>query len=314
MDAPAHYDLAAIRASVHVPTLLANEFGEYRNMINCWYHDDSSPSVKIYDNGGYCHGPCQKTIDCFDIVRQYKKCSFGAAIYFLMKWANIHASEVVQQPIKKVKKIVPRQWIDYWHACLTDESLEYLLSRGITRATIEENLIGYRPDHGSLVFPYWSGVPQGSDVATVQFRSKEGRYYGENGYYYPCVLNQHLLNDTLNIFVFGTVDSYVGVQWGLPIMSINGVSMFGNSKKEESIEFRLMLKDTQRNIFIPDNTVSEFAPVASLMQQVLQDGTPAEIQMLPLGIQHGVKDFNDLYKQMSREEYMACLGINQDFS
>jgi putative DNA primase/helicase len=111
-------------------------------------HDDSDPSMHIYDDHLYCFG-CGKRMDVIDLVREVKCYSFTDALQWIAGQAGL--------PSPKITKEIEDQWvsrrdINQTYETLFQDSLKYAEKaedyldrfRGIPRDTIH-GIVGYLP-------------------------------------------------------------------------------------------------------------------------------------------------------------------------
>jgi DNA primase len=72
------------------------------NMIRCINpeHNDSTPSMHIYDDTNSCHcfGKCRKSYDTIEIVRMFEKSNFEDAIMFL--YGRFKVKNFIEKQVK----------------------------------------------------------------------------------------------------------------------------------------------------------------------------------------------------------------------
>lgn len=270
------YDLDKIKQQVSLPSLLSHYgLAIQGTNINCLWHEDSTPSLRIWADHGFCYG-CRTYANVFQFVMKLENLRFPDAVEWLLKNQGILPQTVWKEQVRRYRGPVPGHWVDWWHRSLTDEKREYLYQRGLTDTTIDVNQIGYRPDRSAYVFPFWRGLPGRSALDTLQYRAEPGKdskrtYFNEPGYGKPSLLNRYLVNPRLVIIVFGTVDALLGAQDGLPMVSASGVTQFVNSDRAENTWLRAELARTDKVVVLPDNTPSEFEPAQKLALQLGAD-------------------------------------------
>lgn len=247
----------------------------------CPFHDDSTPSMKVYENGFYCFG-CDEGGDVIDFVRRYlelagKRVTFDEVLTYLEKLSN------GQKPAPKIKKMVteaihkdyvPALWLSNYRHNLTSERRIWLHDRLISDHTIDLCGLGWRGDYNAYAIPFYSGFPLESPATVIQYRStpqtrfynKEWRYIGHAGYYYPDVINRHLINDNLTIMFIGTLDAILGFQDGIPSISTNGATVFSNGDKAQAVELKRRVGGVHNLYVVPDATLTEFEPAYILAE------------------------------------------------
>jgi len=137
----------------------------------CPFHSEKTPSfhVNVERQFFHCFG-CQAGGDVFSFVMQIEQLTFPEALRKLAERVGIHVpttdhrEEPEQQTAKKTMYEAHRLVAKLYHHVLTatphgSEAMKYLLSRGISEATIREFQIGYSP-------PSWD--------FTTQFLQKRG--------------------------------------------------------------------------------------------------------------------------------------------
>lgn len=281
------YDLDVIRQQVTFPQVLAY-YGIHDNKLMCWLHQDDSPSLAVYENGGFCFG-CRRNVDIFDFVKHREKCNLPQAV----NWVLSHA-DILPAAVRRNREVIenvdpyPRPIIEYWHGCLEGEPLAYSLGRGLTQETLDRYLIGYRPDKDAITIPYWSQSPGLGDVVGLQYRQlgfRDGaKYWWETGYR-QYLSNKHLLDNEFIILVYGVFDSILGEQDGLPMCGT-----FTHLRREEMVDLAVLLQEKQVYI-LPDTTASELPAASKLCDTLLSKGVAAELRWFPESVG---KDYNEI--------------------
>lgn len=286
------YDLELIRSQISLPQALRllSFNWDGKGNVACLWHPDDHPSMQIFDDHAWCYS-CHKWADIFSFTMKLRKTTFDRAVEWLLDQRHIVPENVVLKQPKEYQGPLPLSIARYYNTQLDKERRQYLWDRLITDETIDSYLLGYRPDYQAFTIPYWSGIPGHSDIVSLQYRvapwstNQQRKYWWEPGYYRPCVLNQHLINDELVILLFGTVDGLLGAQDGLPIISASGLSTYGNPHKPESIWLRDALSQVKRKIVLPDQTTIEHEAAVKVMV-----GIGAEVKFFPYYLDQ--KDYN----------------------
>lgn len=291
------YDLETIRQQVTFPQVLAY-YGIHDSKIVCWLHQDDSPSLAVYENGGFCFG-CRKSVDIFDLVKHREKCNLPQAVSWILAHADILPA-AVRKDREVVEQVSPysRPIIEYWHDCLESTPLAYLLGRGLTKETLDRYLIGYRPDWDAITIPYWSQSPGVGDVVGLQYRRLgfgEGpKYWWERGYR-QYLSNKHFLENEFIILVYGVFDAILGEQDGLPMCGT-----FTHLRREEMLDLATLLQGKQ-GYLLPDSTASELPAAAKLCDFLQSKGVNMQLRWFPeVG-----KDYNEIrLAGISVEQFM----------
>jgi hypothetical protein len=277
----------------------------------CPFHDDHTSSMFVNDEFAYCFA-CGQGWDIFDFVaekltRQGQETDFSAA----WDWLYEHRESLLPSGEVKSRRTqyrgpVHRDLIEYWHSCLTAEHRQDLyVKRLLTDETIDLHCLGWRPDWEAYAIPFWSGIPQKSEIETVQFRmtrlpaetiarfSSDRKFIGLPGHTRPALINVHTLTDW-GIMVFGTFDALLCAQDGFPCVSPNGSSAF--SGKAQKKRLQTLLQSIKLLFVVYDNTVSELASA----KQTVAD-LPCEIIERQF-IEH--KDYGDYRLEKSKEDFV----------
>jgi hypothetical protein len=185
--------------------------------------------------------------------------------------------------------------VNHWHRCLNLENSGYLEARGLSAETIEVAGLGWRGDKGAYTIPFWDGIPGLSQVEVLQYRlgphrEEARRYWGETGHNKSSIINRHVINPKLVVILFGTFDSLLAVQDGIPAISSNGAGQFSNPNRAEVIWLRRELERTERIIIVPDNSLPEFEEAHKLADNLFSHNT-IEVKYFPRDMQG--KDYTD---------------------
>ncbi len=277
----------------------------------CPFHDDHTPSMFVNDEFAYCFA-CGRGWDIFDFVsetftRQGQPTGFEAA----WDWLYEHRESLLPSGDIKLRRAhyrgpVHRDLVEYWHTCLTPERRQDLYAkRLLTDETIDLHRLGWRPDWEAYAIPFWSGVPQKSEIETVQFRlttqpaekfarfSTDRKFVGLPGHTRPALINAHTLTEW-GILLFGTFDALLCAQDGFPCISPNGSSAF-NSKTHKK-RLQSLLQPVNILFVVYDNTASEMAAAKKTVADL-----PCELIERQF-TQH--KDYGDYRLEKSKEDFV----------
>lgn len=226
---------------------------------------ESNPSLHVYPDHAYCY-TCGTYYGPVDLVMAYFNQSFGEALDWFR--SNIESIAHVTPTIRVSRKseykgIVPRELVEYWVNCLSQDNRAWLHRRLIKDSTIDKLRIGWRPDYKAFTIPFWRGLPGESDVDILQYRfrdAKDGekRWSGLTGHNRPSVINTHLIGKHSVVILFGTFDAVLAAQDGIAALSTNGATTF--MRNAENIErLRQLVKD--RTVYVvPDKNEVEARP------------------------------------------------------
>jgi len=119
---------------------------------NCPFHSEKTPSFMVSPERQiwHCFG-CQKGGDIFKFLMEKEGMEFKEALETLAKKAGVTLNrKSVQKDVKDRLLEANLKAREYYHYLLTKhklgkKALDYLKSRGVTDAFIEEFGLGYRP-------------------------------------------------------------------------------------------------------------------------------------------------------------------------
>lgn len=234
------------------------------SMACCPFHRDDTPSLWANDEFCWCYA-CGEGWDIFDLIGKTYTLDFVGAL----NWLRDHETELLAIPCdaRTRRKVEYRGPVDsyivrLWHKALKPEHYDYFQTkRGLTAETVDLHLLGWREDWKAYVLPFWRGIPQQSEVDIVQFRrtddspaSFKDKFKGLLGHNRPSMINTHLLR-CWGVLLFGTFDSLLAGQDGLPAVSPNGVTAFTSKSKADRLNS--FFKDVKRLYVVKDSTPSE---------------------------------------------------------
>lgn len=117
--------------------------GQFKGL--CPFHDEKTPSFHVHQERGfyYCFG-CQAKGDLFDFVMQTRRMSFPEALMALGERAGVAVTPSSpaageRRDLRAVNEVA----LAHFRSQLEGAALDYLLSRGLERETIEEFELGY---------------------------------------------------------------------------------------------------------------------------------------------------------------------------
>lgn len=295
-------EIEELRHTVNIRSvinLLGCKWNSRRTRIQCRAAShkgghEKHPSVEVYDDHCYCY-VCRKSWDIFGLVQLHTECSFLEAV----DWIKIHAgsaAEDIPKPVQEecpYKGPAPFEMVAHWHSCLTEEHRVWLCEkRLLTDATINKNMIGWRPDWKAYSIPFWRGEPRNSLVDIVQFRSSpDSRLFGGSPWHYigykghnrPSIINKHRIGQNV-VLLFGTLDALLAGQDGLAAISTNGATAF--LRNGDNMERLTKILSGSKVYLVPDKTETELGPAYTLARMI-----GAEVRHFPKDMPG--KDYTD---------------------
>lgn len=149
-------DVETIRANHPLATTIESVTGQpiVKHKIKCPFHEDETPSLHVYDDGGWkCFG-CGKHGDVIDFLGYYFfGQTYNAEIHFIEVVDRIGALGVTPLPTpQKVTKPKPKvarsfpvtlERIMAWHDNMPANRRNYWYSRGLNDRSIDEFFLGW---------------------------------------------------------------------------------------------------------------------------------------------------------------------------
>lgn len=147
------FDVDAIKAAHPLDATIERMTGERieRHKIRCPFHDDGTPSLQVYEDGGWkCFG-CGLWGDLFDFIGYFRYgTQYDSSVHFIDIVDSLGALEITPLPERatKPKPPKPRLNIDLdaivrWHESMPTARRAYWHSRNLTDQTIGEFLLGF---------------------------------------------------------------------------------------------------------------------------------------------------------------------------
>ena len=146
-------DVDALKASHPLPDTIEQLTGERieRHKIRCPFHSDDSPSLHVYEDGGWkCFG-CGLFGDVLDFIGYYRfGTQYDSSVHFIEIIDGLGALDIAPLPPKptKPKPAKPRlnislEVIMRWADTMPEDRWAYWRSRGLTDQTISEFFLGW---------------------------------------------------------------------------------------------------------------------------------------------------------------------------
>lgn len=146
-------DTDAIKASHPIQSTIENLTGERvtHHKIRCPFHADDSPSLHVYDDGGWkCYG-CGLYGDVISFVGYFRYgTQYDPAIHFIDIVDSLGALDIKPLPPQPTKPKPPKpklnislESIMQWSDTMPAKRRAYWYSRGLTDQTISEFMLGF---------------------------------------------------------------------------------------------------------------------------------------------------------------------------
>jgi hypothetical protein len=197
-----------------IPAIIGSMFPDWLDVANnvmCPWHEDKSPSLKIYpDGGGKCFG-CGLIIK--DVVDLYAKCM------------GIDYNESQRVLYSDLIDPIPASQIQQFKKLLTGKPLEWLtIERNILPSTIARHDIGYDPHDNRIVVPIYDQFKFCRNMRRIAWaKGAKFKVTNTNGHgdcrIYPEItlaLNKKVL------LCEGELDCLVAQSFGLPAITWTG--------------------------------------------------------------------------------------------
>jgi len=145
-------DVDALKVSHPLPLTIERLTGQriVQHKICCPFHEDNSPSLQVYDDGGWkCFG-CGLFGDVLDFVGHLRFGSqYDPATHFLDVASSLGAVDFGPLPARPPAQPKPKQRMNVgleaiisWNETMPAERRAYWQSRGLTNQTIDEFMLG----------------------------------------------------------------------------------------------------------------------------------------------------------------------------
>ena len=211
-----------------------DQFGIHPNSNNkilCIEHSETEPSAHVYLTNVYCFG-CKKSWSIYTLAQALleKRDGHLYKLSDVMRW--FETSDFAPKSNRTYTQTgyegsADVELVDYWFSCLTERHRRLLYKdRKLTDETINKYRLGWRPDWGAFVIPFWRGGPGESEIDIIQFRltNSKQRYLSLKGHSRGSVMNAHLLEaeQPYLVVLLGAFDSILALQDGIIAVGLNG--------------------------------------------------------------------------------------------
>lgn len=231
-------DIDSIRASNPLPVIVEQYTGQQisKHKIHCPFHQDNTPSMHIYDDGGFKCFSCGRHGDVLDFVGYFHfGQSYDPSTHFTevvdrlagIKIAPLPANTVKPKPETTKQLSISLETILDWHDSMPANRREYWKSRGLFDQTINDFFLGwdgkrYTIPHLYRLIPFGCKRRQSeiNDGIDAKYTSVTGSRAG--------LFNADCLWTTDKVVICeGEVDSMLLNQWQFPsVTSTAGAGTF----------------------------------------------------------------------------------------
>ncbi len=190
-------DVAAIKAANPLDRTIESMTGQQilRRKIICPFHAENTPSLHVYDDGGWkCYG-CSKHGDVIDFVgylfygNTYNPDSHFLDIVDRLGALDIKplpqvASAAKPQPKKKSHLRIPNEDVTRWHSSMTNDHRAWWHSRGLNDTTIDYFRLGFDGDRYTIPVGYrgvWFNVRRRATPEATKRNPDTPKYLSATG-------------------------------------------------------------------------------------------------------------------------------------
>lgn len=269
--------------------LTGEEVPQKQRKIHCPFHADHTPSLHVYEDGGWKCFSCGKSGDLLDFIGYYRfGNSYNPATHFLEIVDYLGALEI-KAPVTPKRELKAKEKptltismsdIERWHATMPDERRAYWHERGLTQETIDYFRLGWNGRRYTIPATYrnipfgvklrQSDIPDGVDAKYIQVSGSRVGLFNTDA----------LVGANRIVICEGEIDAMLLQQLGYPaITSTGGCATFRN----EWAKFFTHVKE----IYILFDNDEPGRLGASNVKRILRR---AEVLTLP----EGIKDVGEL--------------------
>jgi len=223
-------DIDSIRASNPLPVIVEQYTGQQisKHKIHCPFHQDNTPSMHIYDDGGFKCFSCGRHGDVLDFVGYFHfGQSYDPSTHFTevvdrlagIKIAPLPTYTVKPKPEPTKQLSISLETILDWHDSMPANRREYWKSRGLFDQTINDFFLGWDGKRYTIPALYRL-VPRA--VKRRQSEIDDGidaKYTSVTGSI-AMLFNADCLWTTDKVVICeGEIDAMLLNQWGFPAVS-----------------------------------------------------------------------------------------------
>lgn len=223
-------DIQSIRASNPLASIVERFTGQQiiKHKIHCPLHSDNTPSLHIYDDGGFKCFSCGAHGDVIDFVGYY--CfgnNYDPAIHFVEVVDRLGGLSIAPLPQYTVKPkpeptknlSISLEAIMDWHETMPPSRREYWLKRGLFDKTIDEFMLGWDGKRYTLPALYRL-IPFSVKRRKSEIEDSIGaKYISITGSRAGLFNADRLWNTDKIVICEGEIDAMLLTQWGYPAVS-----------------------------------------------------------------------------------------------
>ncbi len=223
-------DIQAIKDSNPLPSIVERFTGQQieKHKISCPLHSDTTPSMHIYDDGGFkcfscgVHGDVLDFAGYFYFGTQYNPTTHFTEVVDRLGGLNIaplptYTVKPKPEPIKQLS--INLENIMDWHLNMPDSRRQYWLKRGLFEQTINDFMLGWDGKRYTIPALYrlipFSLKRRQSDIDD----GIEAKYISATGSRAGLFNADVLWNTDKVVICEGEIDAMLLTQWGYPAIS-----------------------------------------------------------------------------------------------
>ena len=223
-------DIDSIRASNPLPVIVEQYTGQQisKHKIHCPFHQDNTPSMHIYDDGGFKCFSCGRHGDVLDFVGYFHfGQSYDPSTHFTevvdrlagIKIAPLPAYTVKPKPEPTKQLSINLETILDWHDSMPANRREYWKSRGLFDQTINDFFLGWDGKRYTIPATYrlvpfackrrQSEIDDGIDAKYISITGSRSGLFNAD-----CLWTTDKV-----VICEGEIDAMLLNQWGFPAVS-----------------------------------------------------------------------------------------------
>lgn len=244
-------DIDSIRASNPLPVIVEQYTGQQisKHKIHCPFHQDNTPSMHIYDDGGFKCFSCGRHGDVLDFVGYFHfGQSYDPSTHFTevvdrlagIKIAPLPTYTVKPKPEPTKQLSISLETILDWHDSMPANRREYWKSRGLFDQTINDFFLGWDGKRYTIPALYrlvpfavkrrQSEINDGIDAKYISATGSKAGLFNED-----CLWTTDKV-----VITEGEIDAMLLTQWGFP--AVSSTVGAGTFKEEWSSKFLFVPK------------------------------------------------------------------------
>lgn len=289
------FDIDSIKAANPLPSVIQRYTGAeiVKNKMRCPFHNDHSPSLHVYDDGGWkCFG-CGKHGDVLDFIGYLLHGdNYDSSSHFTDVIDRLGAMDikplpaVIQKPKPKPLRTGPGislEQVMLWSDNQPSFSREYWKSRGLTEQIVREFFLGFDGQRYTIPFLYRYQVlgikrrqSHIDDGVSAKYTQAKGSVVG--------LFNADILWTAKEVIICeGEIDAMLLCQHGFPAVSSTGGAGTWKAKWTQ------LFSQVQSIYIIYDNDEAGLSGALKIRSQIRR----AKLLWLP----KDVKDVGEFFQQ-----------------